>query len=123
MAAFGKYRQHREGSRFFYLAQQEAVRSIRRVVRRYRNWEKWFCLDCGEHTGRMGEFYMVEDWVWADGAGGSGMLCIGCLEERLGRRLESRDFMGAPVNYETFDLQSERLRDRLGDDFPHLRSA
>jgi hypothetical protein len=40
------------------------------------------------------------------------MLCIGCLEERLGRRLNANDFTDAPVNH-GFTWQSERLQNRL----------
>jgi hypothetical protein len=42
------------------------------------------------------------------------MLCIGCLEVRVGRRLEPSDFSDAPINYPGFLKRSERLSDRLG---------
>jgi hypothetical protein len=41
----------------------------------------------------------------------AGMLCIGCLERRLGRQLTPDDFMAAPIND---DPMASRLRDRLG---------
>ena len=53
------------------------------------------------------EWYMVRDSVW-EAAGmrngsvmhsGRGILCLGCLEGRLGRRLEPRDLTDAPVNW------------------------
>lgn len=35
---------------------------------------------------------MVHDHLWAQAGTTDGFLCIGCLERRLGRRLQSRDF-------------------------------
>ena len=44
-----------------------------------------------------------------------GMLCIGCLEKRIGRRLTKNDFQDCPVNHEeNWYTQSSRLQDRLG---------
>jgi hypothetical protein len=74
--------------------------------------QRLLCLDCGENTIEIGEFYMVKDDVWAqvcepDG----GMLCIGCLEERLGRRLVPDDFKDCQLHHHGH--LSERLRSRL----------
>ena len=72
------------------------------------------CVDCGVCTIRLGEDYMVYYDVWQQ-AGMStegGMLCIGCLEDRLGRRLTACDFTDAPVNNFKFP-KSKRLRARL----------
>lgn len=64
------------------------------------------CADCGwqvlsSEPGVDSEQYMVHDEVWAaaemrpDG----GHLCIGCLEQRLGRELTWADFIpGVPIN-------------------------
>ena len=80
------------------------------------------CVDCGVGTLTLGEWYMVKDDVWEkawadrlkswyrDGLGVE-ILCIGCLEKRIGRTLTAIDFTDAPVN----DLSdnSARLRERL----------
>lgn len=73
------------------------------------------CLDCGVSTLENGEYYMVTDEVWLEevAAIDSGMLCIGCLEERLGRRLTKDDFILAPINDGWLFDQSPRLQDRL----------
>ena len=75
------------------------------------------CKDCGVHTSRIGEYYMVKDGVWADAGGspefGWGMLCIGCLEKRLGRQLVSTDFLDIYLNSLDFGIKSERLLNRL----------
>lgn len=73
------------------------------------------CVDCSVNTSDIHEYYMVHDELWL-GAGmtfDGGMLCIGCLEDRLGRDLTHKDFTDAPVNHGVF-RQSERLLNRLG---------
>lgn len=67
---------------------------------------RWYvpmpCVDCGNGTSAFGldEYFMVHAEVWAaTGLGvGGGLLCIGCVEARIGRRLTAADFTGAPVN-------------------------
>jgi hypothetical protein len=78
------------------------------------------CCDCGVDTNAIGEWYMVLDQVWREAwpgqqiqrsSPGSQILCIGCLEQRIGRTLGSDDFTAVPIN--VIDSQSERLADRL----------
>jgi hypothetical protein len=52
------------------------------------------CIDCGVNTYAIGHYYMVSDDLWAS-AGmepDGGMLCLDCLEKRIGRRLTYDDF-------------------------------
>jgi hypothetical protein len=71
---------------------------------------------CVGATPRDGtwEWYMVRSHVWA--ASGmkpdGGFLCIGCLEERIGRQLGPADFASVPVNTD-HPLHTPRLRSRL----------
>jgi hypothetical protein len=74
------------------------------------------CEDCG--TSTFGEYYMVHDEVWADTgmAPDGGLLCVGCLERRLGRRLTPDDFTSCPLNKDNRTIRhyaSERLYDRI----------
>jgi hypothetical protein len=72
------------------------------------------CLGCGQNTSDMDEYYMVYDDVWLKAhPKRDGMLCVGCLENRLGRELNGTDFTRAPINCGIFFGQSERLRERL----------
>lgn len=82
------------------------------------------CLDCGAHTtpctGKRGcrhigrwEHYMVLPEVWAAARMGKGYLCIGCLERRLGRRLQPEDFSGLPINESDNPWNTPRLASRL----------
>ena len=71
------------------------------------------CAACGVNTLHINEYYMVTDEVWeAAWPGKRGMLCIGCLENRLGRELTAKDFTDAPINRGYFKY-SERLAARL----------
>lgn len=75
----------------------------------------WNCLDCTKSCNQDGlnEYYMVQAAVWhAANPKGRGMLCIGCLESRLGRRLTPADFTSAPIN-SIKEWHSERLRSRI----------
>ena len=62
--------------------------SRRGVKKRFR------CIDCGKDTNLYGEYYMVADELWS--AAGmvpfGGMLCLACLEKRIGRELTPADF-------------------------------
>lgn len=61
--------------------------------------KKWKCLDCLVDTGKIGEHYMLKDEIWKlVNNSKSGMLCIGCLENRLGRKLKPSDFNDSHIN-------------------------
>lgn len=77
--------------------------------------KKFRCLDCGQDTGEMGEFYFVNTDIWMKAVGSKeGMLCIGCLETRINRKLTPFDFTGASINSPKFGIKSLRLMNRLG---------
>jgi hypothetical protein len=53
----------------------------------------WLCLDCSKDT--FDEYYGVRDYLWrraVDRSQRHGMLCLSCLEQRLGRLLRAEDF-------------------------------
>lgn len=78
--------------------------------------DSWLCLDCGIHTGLIDEYYMVNDDVWEEAEmDEDGMLCVGCLEVRLGRQLVPADFPDLPINAGGF-AHSDRLMNRIGLD-------
>ena len=72
------------------------------------------CVDCKSSTFN-GQYYMVHDHIWQE-AGmdpDGGMLCILCLESRLGRLLVREDFTSAPINYMFFSKNTERFPNGL----------
>lgn len=72
---------------------------------------RFYCLDCSFDTNTNDEYYMVHDHVWKKAGDIDGMLCIGCLEKRLDRKLNKLDFSPYPIN--TCFSQSDRLRNRI----------
>jgi hypothetical protein len=80
------------------------------------------CVDCGVSTHEIGEYYMVTDDIWINEAKmkkQGGMLCLGCLEERIGRKLHGADFPDYPINAVCLPdflwnrERSERFKNRL----------
>lgn len=62
------------------------------------------------------EWYMVHSPVWeaaSQGGKPASILCIGCLEARIGRRLTPEDFADLEINRPGW-TSTERLIDRLG---------
>jgi hypothetical protein len=56
------------------------------------------CQDCSKHTAG-GDYYMVQHALWSQvHPNRHGMLCLSCLQARLGRRLIRDDFLDAPIN-------------------------
>jgi hypothetical protein len=83
------------------------------------------CVDCGLGCNVAGEWYMVNGSVWElawrgrrkswySRVPGQEVLCIGCLEARIGRTLSAGDFIpDVPANDLNQRNISERMRDRL----------
>lgn len=70
----------------------------------------------GRPTEGAWEWYMVRNDVWEAASRDdepARILCIGCLEQRIGRHLRPDDFADLPLN-ELGGLESPRLLDRLG---------
>lgn len=79
-----------------------------------RSRRKFLCLDCGVDTGRLLEHYFVETALWLSVVSSTlGMLCVGCLETRLGRRLVPSDFPAVWINDPRLEPKSQRLLSRL----------
>lgn len=74
----------------------------------------WHCLDCEVHCRKIDEYYMVNDNIWFEYVPEhDGMLCLGCLEERMQRKLSKSDFTDAPINSPGIQKMSQRYLDRL----------
>lgn len=77
--------------------------------------QNFLCLHCSVDTLLIGEYYMVEDDVWAQTglSGSDGMLCIACLENSIGRTLNAYDFPDLPVNTSIHFPKSPRILSRI----------
>ena len=76
--------------------------------------KKWLCLDCRVDTGKIYEHYYVELELWMKVVGSkTGMLCIGCLEDRIDRKLTRKDFPNVTINSVKYGNKSLRLLNRL----------
>ncbi|WP_040478854.1 hypothetical protein [Mariniradius saccharolyticus] len=56
------------------------------------------CADCGKYARKKDEFYMLKDELWQAHGVGKGLLCIPCMERRLGRPLQPDDLQDVPAN-------------------------
>ena len=79
----------------------------------HKSKRKWLCVDCNEHT--KFEHYFLKNEVWMGEAkmGEMGMLCIGCVENRINRILVPADFTNAYINDPKKNTMSDRLRSRI----------
>lgn len=71
------------------------------------------CADCGVNVAVIGEWYVLRDSIWEQATRNTParFLCVGCLEERLSRRLAPDDFHPtAPANITREEDIPERLR-------------
>jgi len=92
-----------------YLTLEEIEDLISESLKGFKNT---LCLDCCVETIPT-EYYMVTNDLWSKAVPEyEGMLCIGCLEMRIGRKLNKNDFTKVPVNHIDDPTQSKRLKDR-----------
>jgi hypothetical protein len=61
--------------------------------------QSFLCVDCDIDTLAVGEYYMVTDSCWRRAGNVDGMLCIVCLEKRLGKPLTARNFTTCELNW------------------------
>lgn len=85
-----------------------------RAKKHHKSKRKWICLDCARDTSKMKEHFYVSLSVWKLAHDSErGMLCIGCLEARIGRMLTPLDFTDAHINDPKRNEMSDRLRSRI----------
>jgi len=79
--------------------------------------KRWECLDCAVDCGRIYEHYFIYTKLWLSVVPSiKGMLCILCLENRLKRRLNAKDFPSdIYLNNPKFNKMSARLLSRIRD--------
>lgn len=75
------------------------------------HYAEWLCNDCPYDC--MNEYYTVHDKIWEQYGVEDGMLCVRCLEKRMGRSLTPADFPHWLINVWNYGIKSDRLIDRL----------
>jgi hypothetical protein len=91
-----------------------ATKKAKAITRKlHKSKAKWDCVDCSENTSY--EHYFVTNDVWMEQAkmGEAGMLCVPCLELRIGRRLGPADFTDAHINNPKTHPMTIRLQSRI----------
>lgn len=79
----------------------------------HKSKTKWICVDCPRDTKH--EHYFVNNEVWFGLAKmpECGMLCVQCLEKRIGRKLRADDFTNAHINDPKKNMMTDLLRSRI----------
>ena len=69
-------------------------------IRTKKEKRHWNCFDCDKDTWQdLRDYYMVEDDIWDKYAPGLRvMLCLKCLEKRLGHKLGIKEITFCPLN-------------------------
>jgi len=59
----------------------------------------WRCLDCGKDCMTDDkDYYMIQNDLWMKLVGShNGMLCMDCLEARLGHKLRKEEILPCPL--------------------------
>ena len=68
-----------------------------------KDLKKYCCKDCGKYTWTTEDAYMVTNDIWAVW-GVNGMLCMHCLEKRLGHKLALQFFTDCTLNKENANI-------------------
>lgn len=85
-------------------------------------FKEFECIGCSVNTHYIQEYYMIHDHLWEIvNPKMRGMLCLGCVENLLGRSLTPADFTDCPLN-KSINMgrgivcfkKSPRLMNRLG---------
>lgn len=82
---------------------------------------KCLCDDCGADCIEIGEYIILQPDAWQRNLGlrWSNNLCVGCIEKRLGRRLQPRDFLTWPRYSWTHPYSTRLLARMFGDCIRH----
>lgn len=60
--------------------------------------KRFICKDCGKNTmGSNKDYYMITNELWKKYGVGKGMLCMKCIEKRIGRKLTKIDILVCPL--------------------------
>ena len=59
----------------------------------------WCCVDCDINTFiHTDDYFMVKHKIWKKFGVGTEMLCVNCLEKRMGRKITKHDLLNCQLN-------------------------
>jgi hypothetical protein len=59
---------------------------------------EWDCEDCGKDCFKdEKDYYMIQHDLWEKHGVGRGMICMDCIEDRLGRKINAADILICPI--------------------------
>ena len=62
--------------------------------------EHWKCFDCSKDTLlNVKDYYMITNELWIKYGVENNMLCMNCIEKRLGHKLRKEDLTDCSLNY------------------------
>lgn len=74
--------------------------------------DHWTCKGCGKNCFLSEyDYYMIQDRLWNACGVGNEMLCIECLQTRIGRKLTYKDFTNCPLNEKNTFVQKLKKED------------
>lgn len=77
---------------------QQKPKTQKRSITKNIDPERWDCKDCGKKCNvNSKDYYMVTNELWEKHGVVKGMLCMDCIEVRIGRKLEKFDIMPCRV--------------------------
>jgi len=74
--------------------------------------DRWLCKDCGKDCFVDNkDYYMVNNEIWKKHGVGTGVLCMDCMEERIGHKLTVNDILPCPLT-ESFNSYTKAILNR-----------
>ena len=71
--------------------------------------DRWLCKDCGKDCFIDDkDYYMVNHEMWNKYGVGTDMLCMDCMEERIGHKLTANDILRCPLT-ESFNPYTKAI--------------
>lgn len=80
-----------------------------------RDINHYCCKDCGIYTWTDHDAYMVKNYIWDIYGVGDGMLCMECLQKRMGFFLRANHFISCELNRENANIGVMQIKDHLAN--------
>lgn len=88
--------------------------NLNKVSKKWKNhactkdFYKFHTLICEDCEKEDFDYFMVQNEIWEKFGNGEGLLCMSCLEKRMGRKLKAEDFTDCVLNDESEEVKAIR---------------